>query len=274
MAMRALIAGYLLLFIAVAVSAELSIPESPGADRSASIFDSGEWMVVQAVPAQFDNGGIHASVQLLKTIRPTGEDGVGGPLYSVNLLITANGRLLYSFAPLAIPERDVHRVEPVYYLDRRGVERGCPLEVRDVTGDGTPEILFCSGYGGASDWVTEIHVLKYVRSDPSRFQDVRGTRFTESWWQRFRWLDRGGASLAIVAEPIERSSDAPVACHACPKLHRYAVYRWDEARGGFVLGQTIPSTGTLHRAGEDPFRTDWRYITSKLQGRIKKGRPH
>ena len=262
---RTLIAGYFLLSIAVAVFAESSAPESANGDRLSSLIDSSQWTVMQTARVQFDNDETPALVRLLKAVRPAGEDGIGRPLYSANLLITVNGRVLYSFAPPVVPKREVHRVDPVYYLEGRGVQAGCPFAVRDVTGNGTPEILFCTGYAGASDWVVKIHVLRYVRNDPNHFRDVRESRFAESWWQKFRWVNRGSHSLAIVAEPIEGSGDSAAACHACPKLHRYDVYRWDEARASFVLSQTIPSTGMSHRADEDPMRTDWPYIISNLR---------
>lgn len=252
-----------LLWAGVAWAAEPCTLES-GIDPLAPLFDPSEWTVVQGAPLRVGKSGTHKRVQLLKSIRPTGEDGVGRPLHSVNLLVTENGRVLYSFAPLETLQRRVHRTQPIYYVDDRGVQAGCPLEVRDVTGDGIAEVMFHSGYVGASDWFTQIHVLQYVREETEHFRDVRGERFAESWWRKFRWVHGEASSLAIVAHPVERSSDPEVACHACPKYHQYEVYRWDDTVSGFVLSETIPSTGTLHRDDEDPFQTDWGYIGAKL----------
>jgi hypothetical protein len=238
---------------------------SSGMDPLAPVFDVQQWTIVQAAFSRFGKDGPDARVQLLKSIAPAGNDGVGRPLYAVNLIVTQNGRLLYSFAPLTMPPLDQRQTVPGFYMDDRGIEAGCPLELRDVTGDQVPEIIFHSGSAGASDSQTDIHVLQYTHDAQMEFRDVRADHFFESWWWKFRWLDLNGRTVAIVAEPVERSEDPELTCHACPKFHKYRVYRWHQAKSSFVLSETIPSTGKLHRDDEDPLKTDWAYIVAKLK---------
>lgn len=255
----------------VAVAGETPTPvaetstSSSGMDPLAPVFDVQQWTIVQATFSRFGKDGLDARVQLLKSIAPAGNDGVGRPLYAVNLIVTQNGRLLYSFAPLTVSPSDQRQTVPGFYMDDRGVEAGCPLELRDVTGDQVPEIIFHSGSAGASDSHTDIHVLQYTHNGQMEFRDVRADHFFESWWWKFRWLDSNGRTVAIVAEPVERSDDPELTCHACPKFHKYRVYRWDQAKGSFVLGETIPSTGKLHRDDENPLDTDWAYIVGKIR---------
>ena len=125
------------------------------------------------------------------------------PDYSVNLIVVENGHLLYSFAPLAVQRFDPGRTDPISYMDDFGVDAGCPLELRDVTGDEVPEIIFHSGWMAASDHETDIHVLQYTDT-PTKFRDIRAERFSESRWSKFLWLDLAGRTVAIVAEPMER----------------------------------------------------------------------
>ncbi len=65
-------------------------------------------------------------------------------------------------------------------MDDIGVDAGCPLELRDVTDDQVPEIIFHSGWMGASDHVTDIHVLQYTDGPTPRFRDIRANNFAES----------------------------------------------------------------------------------------------
>ena len=246
---------------------EASAP-AHGFDPLAPLFNVHQWTAVQSAVAQFGKEHPNARVQLLKSIAPTGTDGTGERLlYSVNLIVVESGRMLYSFVPLAAPQFDPQRTDLPFYMDDFGVDAGCPLELRDVTGDRVPEIIFHSGWMGVSDRKTDIHVLQYTAAGPTQFRNIRGDQFFESRWWRFRWLDLDGRTVAIVAEPVERSDEPGVGCHACPKFHRYRVYRWDQEKASFVLSETIPSTGKLHDEHEDPLRTDWAYIVAKLKKR-------
>lgn len=273
-------------------------------DPTAPLFDgqyAHQWTVVQATSAAFGKEHPETWVQLLKSISPAGESGVGSPLYAVNLLVFESRpdrllALLYSFAPLTVPtatptplptatpipptvppfttrefdlrpkrkrrgyEHTSRRTDNIFYMDDQGAVAGPPLELRDVTGDHIPEIIFHSGFTAADDSITDIHVIQYSNAG---FRDIRADRFSESMWQKFRWLDLDGQTVGIVAEHMKPSDDPYANCEQCPKFHRYDVYRWDQTQGKFSLSETIPSTGKLH-SGENPFETDWAYIMAKL----------
>lgn len=236
-----------------------------GVDPLAPLLDPSQWTVVQSAGHQFAKDQPFMQVQLLKSLAATGNDGIGRLMYSVNLVVGVDGRLLYSSAPMAVPRLDRSRSDAVYYMDDRGLAAGCPLELRDVTGDRVPEIIYRSGWAGASSSSTEIHVLQYSAAIPARFRDIRSNRFVESNWQHFRWLGVGNQTVAIVAVPIERTADPTLNCHSCPKFHEYPIYRWDNASSSFVVIETVPRTGGLHTDGEDPLQTDWEYILERLQ---------
>ena len=263
-----------LLYADLAAAGETPVPETGQGARALGFFDpvaplldAHQWTVVRAANVQFGKDHPDVWVQLLKSLTPTGQDGVGRPLYSVNLVVAEAGRLLYSFAPRAVPPLDTRRMDPVFYMDDRGVEAGCPLELRDVTGDKVPEIIFHSGWAPADNSDTDTHILQYTRNGPTRFRDIRVNDFTESNWTSFRWLDLDGHTVAIVAEPAEPSTVPGAGSQSSPRFHEYRVYRWDQMKGSFVLSKTIPSTRKLHDEDEDPLRTDWAYIVAKLRNR-------
>ena len=251
-------------------------PASPvlgGVDPLAPLFDVHQWTGVQSTFLKFGKEHPSARVQLLKSISPTGTDGTGRLLYSVNLIIVENGQLLYSFAPLAVPQFDTRRTDPIFYMDDIGVYAGCPLEQRDVTGDQIPEIIFHAGLMGASDHATDIHVVQYTDGPTPRFRDIRADKFAESWWTGVRFLDLGGRAFVVVAEPV----DPPVApgdfvSHGQPRFHKYLVYGWSSKTGRFELLQTISETRQLHDTAEAGFQADWDYIVSAVGEHVRAAR--
>jgi hypothetical protein len=225
-------------------------------DEPEGLYDSNQWAVVKSATASFGKTLPNASVVLLKSVEATGSSGSGESLYSVNLVVSAQGRILYTFAPLTVPAFDARRLQPVFYMDDL-------LDLRDVTGDHIPEIIFHAGFRAATDWESEVHVIQYDKAGAT-FRDIRADGFVESSWWRFRWLGVKGGTLAVVAEPLE-PSDQP----GRPRLHRYLVYGWQAAAGRFALAEIIPSTQQLHRNDQDPFDKDWSYIL----GKVKKHHP-
>ena len=253
------------------------VPARPvlgGVDPLAPLFDVHQWTGVQSTFVKFSKGHPSARVQLLKSITPTGTDGTGGRLlYSVNLIVVENGRLLYSFAPLTVPQFDTHRIDPIFYMDEIGVYAGCPLELRDVTGDHVPEIIFHAGWMAVSDHATDIHVLQYNDGPTLGFRDIRADRFAESWWTGVRFLDLDGRALAVVAEPV----DPPVppgdfVSHGQPRFHKYLVYGWSRKTGRFELLQTIAETRHMHDSAEAAFQADWAYIVSAVREQVRSAR--
>ncbi len=245
-------------------------PVAGGVDPLAPLFDVHQWTGVQSTFAKFGKVHPSARVQVLKSIKPTGTDGTGERLlYSVNLIVVENGQLLYSFAPLAVPQFDTHRMDPVFYMDDVGVYAGGPLELRDVTGDQVPEVIFHAGWMAASDHATEIHVLQYSDGPPPRFRDIRADKFAESWWIGVRFLDLGRRACVVVAEPV----DPPVApddivSHGQPRFHKYLVYSWSRSTGRFEIRQTIPERRQLHDTAEAGLQADWDYVVSAVSKQV------
>lgn len=249
---------------------------SGGIDPLAPLFDVHQWTVVQSAFVKFSKEHPSARVQLLKSITPTGIDGTGGRLlYSVNLIVVENGQLLYSFAPLAVSQFDERRMGPVFYMDDSGVYAGCPLELRDVTGDQVPEIIFHAGWMAASDHRTVIHVLQYTDGSPDRirFRDIRLDRFVESWWNGVRFLNLDERAFVVVAEPV----DPPVppgdfVAHGQPRFHKYLVYGWSRKTERFELLQTIAATRRLHEEAEAGFQADWSLIVAAVRKQVGSAR--
>jgi hypothetical protein len=168
-----------------------------------------------------------------------------------------------------VPQFDPRRTEPVFYMDDIGVHAGCPLELRDVTGDQVPEIIFHAGIMGASDYGTQIHVLQYTDGPTPRFRDIRADNFTESWWTGVRFLDLGAPAFVVVSEPVY----PPVApgdfvSHGQPKFHKYLVYGWSRTAERFELVQTIPETTQLHESADAGFQADWNEIVSAVRKHV------
>jgi hypothetical protein len=227
------------------------------ADGTPGLFDPGQWTVVKSATANFGKSLSGAHVVLLKSVAATGSDGVDRPLYSVNVLVARNARILYAFAALEVPPLDRRRTDRVFYMDD-------VLDLRDVTGDRVPEIIFHSGWRAASDWETVIHVVEFTNRSTTPFRDIRLDSFAESLWWKFRWLTVKGRTFAVVAEPVEPTAGKEAGCHTCPNLHKYLVYDWQRQQGRFVLRKTIPSTGELHTGDVDPFEKDRSYIIGNL----------
>ncbi|HXQ24005.1 MAG TPA: hypothetical protein VN812_20155 [Candidatus Acidoferrales bacterium] len=222
---------------------------SPPPDASSGV-DLREWTVIKSLTANLGAQLPHATVLLLKSVAEPGRKGGVAPIPCVNLIVVAGERILYHYVPLAVPAPDDERPDSIFYWSDE-------LELRDVTGDGVPEIVFDSQIQqGMSSMSIDIHVLQYqpAKSGPGTFRDIRRSNFVASEWIAFNWLDFKGQTLAILADPV----DAPVPpgvdedtaldmhCHECARLRRYLVYQWDSKPRRFILRRIIPPSGALH----------------------------
>lgn len=202
--------------------------ESPGTSvEPHGIYDPSQWTVVKSATGNFGKSLPNAQLLLLRSIPVTGNDGIGRPLD-----------------------------------DLGGAD--VMLDLRDVTGDHVPEIIFHSGWRAAAARQNVVHVLQYTKDGPTRFRDIRSDSFFDSNWYGLGWLDLDGRTFAVIAEPF----DPPVppdeiVCQECPRFYRYLVYRWSQSDARFELRQTIPSTGKLHDEG--PFWTNWSYIVAAVK---------
>ena len=223
---------------------------------SSSPYNAADWAVVKSRSATFLQPLGDVAVVLLKTKRPTQTRTTEVPTHGVNLFVLKeNGDLVYKFASLF----------PLYddtggnsYVDN-------VLDLRDVTGDGTPEIIFHSCSWGVSDFTEFVHVLQYHPGEKGQFRDISVDAFAEMRWQRLRWITFEGSTLALIADPIE-STEPGMGCRACPKFHQYLVYRWNNAEERFVRVTTIPHTDELHQEDADYIAQDLPHILEALKG--------
>src|SRR3954465_5806562 len=99
-------------------------------------FDQTRWELVKRISGRFE-------VLLLKSHEATGSSGLGDPMYDVDVLVRQGGAVVYEYRT---PPHGPDSAEPGYFVDD-------VLEVRDVTGDGVPEVVFHTGFQGVSDSV-------------------------------------------------------------------------------------------------------------------------
>jgi hypothetical protein len=105
------------------------------------------------------------------------------------------------------------------------------LEIRDVTNDGVPEVLFHSGFEGASDATTLEHILFYDKLGAS-FVDVAPASFYNSGTHGLRWLNLAGRTFIVIADrnwPATTPLDDQ--CHYCPSPFKYDASLWGIRKG-------------------------------------------
>jgi hypothetical protein len=205
-------------------------------------FDQARWGLVKRVTGRFE-------VLLLKSRAATGSSGLGDPMYDVAVLVREGDAVVYEYQT---PPHGPDSVEPGYFVDDF-------LELRDVTGDAVPEVLFHSGFEGVSDAVADEHVLHY---DPAghRMTEIGRKEFGNSGTHGFRWLTVGKQVFAVVAV---RNWPATVPeedrCHYCESPFRYAIYQWSPAASAFTLRRQIDGRGQFEMAGE-ALDAEWELI--------------
>jgi hypothetical protein len=188
------------------------------------------WKLIRQVTATFDTHAGPASILLLESPEVTGEGGALQPLNDVDLLVIQAKKVVYDYVKSGVMPPDYNGTR--YYMDDG-------LEIRDVTGDSVPEILFHSGTEGASDHLVREHVLKYDRARAS-FTDVAPPPFYHSGTHGLMWLEVRGRGTAVIADRNwPRKTPADERCHYCESPFRYAAWRWDDGRRAFVAGRTV-----------------------------------
>src|SRR5882672_5379948 len=104
------------------------------------LFDDSCWGIVSSTDRAIASS-TPVKILLLESVYPTSADGLGMPQYAVNILIARGGRVLYESFP-TVPLWDSTASKVVHYWDKA-------VDIRDVTGDGIPEILFTTADSGA-----------------------------------------------------------------------------------------------------------------------------
>jgi len=216
--------------------------------------DARRWTVVKRTPATFGDDVGTVTVVLLKSSKPTSTGGAEQPLSDVNLRILRGNKVIYDYVKVGVKPPDYNDTQ--FYMDDY-------LDIRDVTGDGIPEVLFHSGYEGTSDSVTIEHILRYDKPKAS-FSDIAPKAFAKSGTHGLRWLMLGGEPLVVIADRNwPASTRVEDRCHYCPGRFRYAVYHWNGERDAFVLCRCVYGRRPYTDA-ETAFRGDLKLIRSRL----------
>jgi len=222
-------------------------------------FDLSEWDAVATVTADFGPTFPRASVRLLTSkevvSREEYSDGRGiAENRMANVVVERDGQLIYQYCWLATAYHHGRPIEEFF--------KDSMLELRDVTNDGIPEILFHTVSHGAS-WPAVSHVLHYDprRATDEAFRDV----FLPEWEPhdpdnvKFAWLEIGGRTLGVLAVPEDTTPSQ--------WGHRYEWFEWNQGRQAFERRGSIRSTGQTHEADADPFAVDAGYLREQLTRR-------
>src|SRR5882762_8729859 len=194
-------------------------PEPPS-----GLVDKTNWVMTKSATADVGGQVGRVDVFLFRSHEIRGSTGTGKPMYAVQVIAAKGNAILYRFNPSS-GDSDL------YVEDR--------LDVKDVVGDGSQEVIFSSGVIGASDWVYHVHILK-LASNGESIEDAAHPDFVKSWRHEFDFLGVGEQTLPVVAEPVwpkepERS------CHGCPAHYRYHVFDWDTKARSFVEVDVVDS---------------------------------
>ena len=202
-------------------------------------FDSELWKVVERRVASFGPSLPHATILLLESRDVTGTGGTGEALHDGNLVIATGRTVAFRY-----------RTDPPRYgtdADPRFLMGG--LRVEDVTGDRLPEVIFDTGYQGASDYFAQYHVLRF---DPARrsFRDVRRLGFERGGLGDVVWLNVDGTGVALTVDGIWKEAEGHYGAH----LYKYEAHRWDATRQEFrrfFAGATVNRYKTVDDALKD-----------------------
>jgi len=153
-------------------------------------YGGSQWKLIRQAKATFNPLPDPSDILLLESVKPTSSGGAGQPLSDIELLILYGGTVLYDYVKDEVrpPEYNGTR----FYMDDQ-------LEIKDLGHVGVPEVLFHSGFAGASSSTTLEHILYYDKLRNS-FVDVASPSFYNSGRHGFRWLSLGARTFAITAD--------------------------------------------------------------------------
>jgi hypothetical protein len=124
------------------------------------------------------------------------------------------------------------------------------LQTRDLAKDRDPAILFHSGTQGASDSVTQEHILRYDKSKGS-FMDVAPEEFYNSGTHGLSWFTMPTGPFVVIADhnwspatPVEAK------CHYCESPFKYSAYQWNSKTGTFIVYRQLNGKESYSEAAE------------------------
>jgi len=201
-------------------------------------FNDIEWETVEHKKVSLGDDIPELDVNVLKSTTPTGLSGVGDAQYSVDVVVNVKqtDEVLYRFTE---DNRDAKKLGNSEYVGGNDVyfrNIDSQIELKDVTNDGIPEILFYAGNDAASSWSNRLHILKYEKAEGT-IEDITVQAFWSGGTHDMEWFEHRGKTYALKAEPVWPSSiHDSGSCHYCGKYYLYKTYYWNEDGAGSSRG--------------------------------------
>lgn len=199
--------------------------QTSGVTPSSSSLDG--YGIVKSVSYDYDNDGYPYTVTLYKSREAAGMGGVGQDLFGIRVILTKGGKVIYKFAP----------ADPLSSYDFYSNDT---LLLQDVTNDNIPEITFTSGFEGASDYSSALHILKY-QSQTNSINDIAINDFGNSGLSKVHFI-RIGSSTLILKVSGEWEGDEG---HYGPHFYAYSLYKWNVNQNKFVVIESSKSSQKL-----------------------------
>lgn len=208
-------------------------------NKSATIakpYDQQMWREVKSFVFDIEEDSVPYSFYLLESIKPTGSTGLGDSMFDVRTLIIRDGKTIYDYLPgVSMPDLLENGVinSNKYYIDNT-------FELADLTGDRKLDLVFHSGYVGATDDVVVTHILVYDATSKS-YIESKNSEFYNSFNHEMTML-RDRTIVVVAPEP------STAACRTCSQNFIYTLYTWKT--DSFVPIQKFISTKSFEGARE------------------------
>lgn len=199
-------------------------------------YDHTVWREVKKLVFDVEQNGLPYSFYLLESIKPTGSTGLGDSMFDVRVLIEKDAKTVYDYLPGAsmndlLENGNINANK--YYIDNT-------FELSDLTSDHKSELIFHSGYVGATDDVVLTHILVYDATSKT-FIESKNPAFFNSFNHEMTTLrDR----TIVVVEPEPKTN----ACRTCAQKFVYTLYKWKN--DSFLPTQKFISSKSFEGARE------------------------
>jgi hypothetical protein len=224
-------------------------------ESTSRLYEADEWELLDVLPANMGRRLRGIRVLALRS-RPDPTKEEYDQRYRLDVLVVQGNDVLYRFSrdklnpPAGVGEAEALLVERGF-LDAR-------MELKDVTNDGVPEVLFISGVYTGLNEVTLYHVI-HCNGATRRCWDARHSGFITCRRQEFRWLEWRQRVVAVHARPV---CDETCDFRYCAAPFEFVAYGWDAAKERFVVAKSLKTTERLTEDGIDANR---RYVDQLLR---------
>ncbi len=228
------------------------VKEETLGEGTGDLYDLTKWDLVNVVRGVLGRIG-DVTILVLRS-RPEASKDEDDQDLQIDVVLARSGAVLYRFSeqaltpPEGISAEEAERPERGFLTDR--------VELKDVTNDGTPEVLFTSGVYTGFNEVTLYHAIHCDRTT-ERCRDARDVRFVTHRRDRFEWGSSKRGTVAVTASP---EPDDSCEYRYCAAPFRFTSFVWDPVRARFVVSKSIKTAERL----EDDSAERMRYYTRLL----------